>query len=107
MSFEGLKRMSVFGSSEKPSRGALLALISLPLASTRLTVWLFTEPAANATSGSERTFASTVSGNVGASIWLPLPPFENAALPLMITSAFLYCVLKIVLKPLLIVSVRT
>ena len=63
--FDGLKRISAVGSSEKPRLGALPALISFPFDPTSLTVSLWTEPSAKATSGSARTFASTPSGNVG------------------------------------------
>ena len=67
---------------------------------------LVTEPAATATSGSCRTFASTDSGNEGVSTPLPFA-FRKAVLPLTTTSAFLYDCVKMVSKPLLIVSVRT
>ena len=77
-------------------------LPSLPIS---LTLSLVTEPAAAATSGTLFTFASTEAGKVG--VWTPLPfVFLKAAWPVTITSAFLYELTTIVLKPLLIVSVR-
>src|SRR5207302_9449721 len=88
-SVDGLKRMSAWGSSEKPSLGALPALISFPSDPTSLTVSLVTEPSAKATSASACTFASTAWGKVGFGALFPFV-FENAALPLMTASAFLY-----------------
>ena len=75
---------------------------SLPIS---LTLSLWTAPAAASTSGSALTFVRTFCGKVGVSTPLPFV-FLNAASPLITTSAFLYEFVTIVLKPLLIVSVR-
>ena len=93
------------GSTEKPSEGAPPVSITFPFLSISFTLSLVTDPAAAATSGRAFTFASTSCGNVGVSTPLPFV-FLKAALPLTITSAFLYELTTIVLKPLLIVSVR-
>ena len=81
--------------------------MTLPFLPTSLTLSLVTDPAASATSGSLLTFPSSETGNVGGSTVLPLELLSNAALPLITTSAFLYDVEKMLLKPLSIVSVRT
>ncbi len=104
VSFVGLNCCSL-GSTEKPSDGAPPVLITFPSLPISLTSSLVTDPAAAATSGRARTFVSTEAGNVGVSTPLPLV-FLKAAWPLTTTSAFLYELTTIVLKPLLIVSVR-
>ena len=79
-----------------------MTLPSLPIS---FTLSLVTDPAAAATSGKAFTSESTSCGNVGVSTPLPFV-FLKAASPLITTSAFLYELTTIVLKPLLIVSVR-
>jgi hypothetical protein len=94
-----------FGSTEKPSDGAPPVSITLPSLPISFVLSLVTEPAAAATSGRALTFVSTEAGKVGVSTPFP-SSFLNAASPLMMTSAFLYELTTIVLKPFLIVSVR-
>jgi len=105
VSFVGLKSWYC-GWTENPSEGAPPVLITLPSLPTSFTLSLVTAPAASATSGSARTLPSTDCGKVGGSTVLPWP-WSNAALPLTTTSAFRYETWKMLLKPLLIVSVRT
>ena len=78
----------------------------LPLFCSSLIRSLVTDPAATATSGRSRTFVKIDSGKDGNSTPFPFV-LRKAALPLITTSAFLYDCVKIVSKPLLIVSVRT
>jgi hypothetical protein len=65
-----------------------------------------TDPAASETPGSFCTLGSSDCGMGGDSTAVPLAS-SNAALPLITTSAFWYDFSKIVLNPLVIVSVRT
>ena len=78
---------------------------TLPSFLMSFTVSLWTAAAAASTSGSPWTSFSTLWGNVGVSTPLPFV-FLKAASPLITTSAFLYEFVTIVLKPLLMVSVR-
>jgi hypothetical protein len=104
VSFVGLNCW-YFGSTEKPSDGAPPVSTTLPSFLISLTLSLVTDPAAAETPSSFRTSGSTDAGNVGVSTPLPFV-FLNAASPLITTSAFLYELTTIVLKPSLIVSVR-
>ena len=104
VSFVGLNCCSR-GSTEKPSDGAPPVSTTFPSLPMIFTLSLVTEPAAAATSGTFFTSASTLCGKVGVSTPFPFV-FLKAASPLITTSAFLYEFVTIVLKPLLIVSVR-
>ena len=105
VSFVGLKAWPS-GVIENPSEGALPVEITFPFLSISFIVSVVTEPAASATPGRFCTCVSSDSGSVGGSTVLPFA-LSKAALPVMTRSAFLYDCVKIVLKPLLIVSVRT
>ena len=105
VSFVGLKGWPLCV-TEKPSEGAPPVEITFPFLPISFSESLVTEPAASATPGSLWIFGSSDCGIVGGSTVLP-PALSNAALPVITTSAFWYDCLKIVLKPLLIVSVRT
>ena len=93
------------GVTEKPSEGAPPVEITFPSLSISFSELVVTEPAARATSGSFCTWVRIDSGIGGGSTVVPFA-LSKAALPVITTSAFLYDWSKIVLKPLLIVSVR-
>ena len=105
VSFVGLKGWPL-GVTEKPSDGAPPVEMTLPSLPISFSALVVTEPAASATPGSRWIFGSRDCGIDGGSTLFP-SALSNAALPVITTSAFWYDCVKIVLKPLLIVSVRT
>ena len=103
-SFSGLKRVSV-GSTLNPRLGAPPVEIVFPFRPISRVCSSATLPTAASMLGSCFTFVRTLSGNPGDEV-APESP-EKATLPVMTASLPSYDWVKIVSKPLLIVSVRT